>query len=49
MLLVCWWLPLKVGIELKTGDISRCGDGNGVMASLLFLIISNVYGFPYRV
>jgi hypothetical protein len=32
MMLVRWWLPLKVGTGINTWDISRCGDGNGAMA-----------------
>jgi hypothetical protein len=32
MMLVRWWLPLKVGIEVSTGVISRCVGGNGTLA-----------------
>ena len=32
MLLVRWWLPLKVGIEVSTGVISRCVGGSGTLA-----------------
>jgi hypothetical protein len=32
MLLVRWWLPLKVGMVVSTEVISRCVGGDGALA-----------------